>query len=497
MKVLNYFNNARYFSQTCPDVRVRFAPSPTGFLHLGGLRTALYNYMFARSTNGTFILRVEDTDQTRVVPEAIDKIQEMLGWMGITIDEGPKEGGKYGPYIQSQRLNMYQNAAKVLVETGAAYRCFCTEKRLDLIRKECAKRNENPRYDNHCRHLTNEELQTKLAQKQQHVIRFKVVLKSDGYPTYHLANIVDDHLMKITHVLRGVVCIEEYLYEWQTSTTKHILLHKALNQEPPNYAHLPLIINKDGKKLSKRQQDIHLESFKNKGYYPQAILNFLIRVGGGCGQLDETLYTINDLIDKFSLKNVRNNSSRLETERLDGINQMHIHTLLEKNVDTKLMVNRVRQLVQNTFSERLGNSELQAKILKDENVERILQWCKPRIYVLQDLVKPDLQFLWLFSDNIKLPSPIRDSKAAIKKVSTILESIDNEQFSPEILNRHLKKLSTDEKIKYGWLMKLLRLVLSNLQEGPQVAEMMAILGKEATLDRLSRCHDLFVDKEYQ
>ncbi|KAJ8941090.1 hypothetical protein NQ314_010495 [Rhamnusium bicolor] len=269
------------------NVRVRFAPSPTGFLHLGGLRTALYNYLFARKYNGKFILRIEDTDQSRVVAGATEQLQDDLKWSGIEIDESPWQGGNFGPYLQSQRLQIYRKHVDILLTNGSAYHCFCTDKRLQLLRRESLRLQEVPKYDNRCRHLTADVARSRLEKGDISCIRFKVgnmqkqlfnigdpvIIKSDGFPTYHFANVVDDHLMRITHVLRGV--------EWQISTTKHILLYRAFNWKPPLFGHLPLLMNVDGTKLSKRQGDIRVSHYKENHIFPLALINFIVQSGGG------------------------------------------------------------------------------------------------------------------------------------------------------------------------------------------------------------------------
>ncbi|XP_071793374.1 uncharacterized protein [Asterias amurensis] len=282
------------------EVRVRFAPSPTGHLHLGGLRTALYNYIFAKAHGGRFILRIEDTDQTRLVPGAEEQLQAMLQWSGLCADEGPNQGGDFGPYKQSERLNLYQSHIETLVKSGAAYHCFCSEQRLELLRKEALRNRQVPRYDNRCRHLTSHQVQDHRHSGKPSVIRFKldvetdlfedlvygrtqhdthliegdpVLIKSDGFPTYHFANVVDDHLMGISHVLRGM--------EWLTSTPKHLSLYKALGWSPPKFAHLPLLLNRDGSKLSKRQGDIYVQHFKDAGFLPEALVNFITFCGSG------------------------------------------------------------------------------------------------------------------------------------------------------------------------------------------------------------------------
>ncbi|XP_073697769.1 nondiscriminating glutamyl-tRNA synthetase EARS2, mitochondrial [Garra rufa] len=283
-----------------PAPRVRFAPSPTGFLHLGGLRTALYNYLFAKQRGGVFILRLEDTDRTRLVPGAADAIEDMLEWAGIPPDESSRRGGDYGPYVQSERLPLYSQAASSLLRTGHAYYCFCSNQRLDLLKREAQRSGHVPRYDNRCRRLRPEQVRQKLAEGVPHAVRFKldagaepfrdqifgwtrhdvaavegdpVILKADGFPTYHLANVVDDHHMRVSHVLRGS--------EWLISTVKHLQLFRALSWTPPAYAHLPLLLNRDGSKLSKRQGDIFIQRFRERGVLPEALLDIVTHAGSG------------------------------------------------------------------------------------------------------------------------------------------------------------------------------------------------------------------------
>ena len=283
-------------------VRTRFAPSPTGYLHVGGLRTALYNYIFARKHHGSFVLRIEDTDQERKVEGAIENLIETLKWTGIIPDEGPGFGGDYGPYIQSERLELYRRHAEILLEKELAYYCFCSQERLERLRQEQIAKKQPPRYDNHCRNLPADEVKRKLQSGEKFVIRMKtplqgsvevrdlirgkvsfsadvlddqILIKSDGFPTYHLANVVDDHLMKISHVIRGE--------EWLPSTPKHVLLYEYFNWKSPEFAHLPLLLNPDRSKLSKRHGDVAVESYRQKGYLAEALINFLALLGWNPG----------------------------------------------------------------------------------------------------------------------------------------------------------------------------------------------------------------------
>jgi glutamyl-tRNA synthetase len=300
------------------NVRVRFAPSPTGLVHIGSLRTALYNFLFARQRKGTFVLRIEDTDRTRYVEGAVDNLLSTLAWCGLSYDEGPVKDGSHGPYYQSERLSIYTDYCTQLIEAGYAYPCFCSEARLAEMRKIQMAEKKPLKYDGRCRHLDPYEARKK-AKHEQHVIRMmvpetgetvvddlvrgvvtfqngqiddQVLLKSDGYPTYHLANVVDDHLMQITHVIRGE--------EWLPSTPKHLLLYRYLGWDAPQFAHLPLLLNPDRSKLSKRQGDVAVEDYRAKGYLPEALVNFVALLGWSKGD-DQELFSLEALIDHFSL----------------------------------------------------------------------------------------------------------------------------------------------------------------------------------------------------
>ena len=317
-------------------VRTRFAPSPTGLLHVGGLRAALFNFLFARKNKGIFILRIEDTDRARSVPGAVENLISTLKWAGISYDEGPDAGGKNGPYIQSQRLNLYKKYAQQLLKLGAAYRCFCSPQRLEEMRREQEAHKLAPRYDRKCLSLSAsaaDSLGAPFVIRQKipgsgevewkdmvrgsisfecAAIDDQVILKSDGYPTYHLANVVDDHEMKITHVIRGE--------EWLSSTPKHILLYRAFGWDIPQFAHLPLLLNKDRSKLSKRQGDVAVEEYIKKGYLAEAIVNFIALLGWHPGgQETQEIFSLTELIEKFSLEKVHKAGAVFDLEKLDWI----------------------------------------------------------------------------------------------------------------------------------------------------------------------------------
>ncbi|XP_044159703.1 probable glutamate--tRNA ligase, mitochondrial [Bufo gargarizans] len=479
------------------EIRVRFAPSPTGFLHLGGLRTALYNYLFAKQHGGAFILRLEDTDRSRLVPGAADGIEDMLEWAGIPPDESPRRGGPYGPYEQSQRLNLYHEVAQALMESEAAYRCFCTPQRLELIKKEALRSRQTPRYDNRCRHLTSSQVQEKLSKNLPFVVRFQlpggahsfqdlvygwthhdvasvegdpVILKQDGFPTYHLANVVDDYKMAVSHVLRGE--------EWLISTTKHLLLYRALGWQPPAYAHLPLLLNKDGSKLSKRQGDIFIQHFAQRGYLPDALLDIITNCGSGFAgnQIGRTLPA---LIQQYNLQSTSTHSALLDLEKLPDFNRVHLTRWIE-GADTRAqLVAQLQTLLQEKHKDLTFDKEY---------IERILVLRKGHLNLLTDLLSPDYSYLWV-RPFVQLEDLNRLSSEASEIGRLVVQILQNSHHgtSLEVLSKELRNdLKRLKATKYSTSMKLLRLMLSGLETGPSVAEMMLSLGPEESIMRLQK-----------
>ena len=365
----------RFCSGAAP--RVRFAPSPTGYLHIGGLRTALFNHLFARATGGTFVLRIEDTDQNRLVPGSAENLRAMLEWAGIKIDEGPPASldggagaapspggpgsgavgtGGAGPYVQSERLHIYREHVDDLVARGHAYPCFCSPGRLAALRKAQKRRGGGAAiYDRRCHVMPRDEVERRLAANEPHVIRMlvpqapgaatvvedavvgrtsfahenvddQVLLKSDGYPTYHLANVVDDHLMNITHVIRGE--------EWLPSTPKHLMLYAAFGWTPPVFAHLPLLLNPgDRSKLSKRQGDVAVEDYAEKGYLPSALCNFVALLGWNPGAGDtQEFFTPDELEARFKLKDVNKGGAVVDRDRLSWLSAQHLRRMAEEDL---------------------------------------------------------------------------------------------------------------------------------------------------------------------
>ena len=330
-----------------PEVRVRFAPSPTGFVHVGSLRTALYNYLFARHNNGKFILRIEDTDQDRLVEGAVDNLLNVLKWTGLDYDKGPEKEIDSACYYQSKRLEIYHKHIKILFDKGHAYACFCSNERLEQMRSEQIGRGEDPRYDGHCRSINPNEAKIRMQNDHPYIIRMKipsgeivvvndivrgevsfqtdilddqVLIKSDGFPTYHFANVVDDHLMEISHVIRGE--------EWLTSTPKHVLLYKMFGWEIPKFAHLPLLLNADRSKLSKRQGDVAVEDYRDKGILPQALVNFVALLGWNKGD-DQEIFSLSELCEHFTLERVTKAGAVFDINKLYWMNGHYIRQMDE------------------------------------------------------------------------------------------------------------------------------------------------------------------------
>jgi glutamyl-tRNA synthetase len=338
------------------EVRVRIAPSPTGDPHVGTAYMALFNLIFARHNNGKFILRIEDTDRTRSRPEYEENIYAALRWSGIQWDEGPDIGGPYGPYRQSDRFDIYKQYGYDLLEKGQAYKCFCTPEILEEMRQITAKQGGRQGYDRRCRNLSAEEIKAHEDQGHSYVIRMKiplkgecvyedaikgrisvpwadvddqVLLKSDGFPTYHLANVVDDHLMKISHVIRGD--------EWMSSTPKHIMLYEAFGWTPPTFMHMPLLLGKDGKKLSKRRNPTSIFYYRDSGYLPEAFVNFLTLMGYSMTG-DREVYSLDEIVKEFDYKRIGVSGAVFDVQKLDWLNQQY----LIKNIPVDQLWNRIR-----------------------------------------------------------------------------------------------------------------------------------------------------------
>jgi len=409
------------------STRVRFAPSPTGPLHIGGLRTALFNYLFAKKREGTFILRIEDTDQNRYIEESENYIQEALEWCGMCPDEGPKSGGEFGPYRQSERSDIYRAHAGQLLDSGHAFRCFCSSDRLDTLRAQQMEDKQHVGYDGHCLSLSHDDVASRVANNESHVVRMQVpregqctfndmlrgditidwaqidlqvLLKADGMPTYHLANVVDDHLMEISHVIRGE--------EWINSAPKHILLYQYFGWETPIFCHLPLLRNVDKSKLSKRKNPTSILFYQRMGYLPEALLNYLGRMGWSMPDEREK-FTLSEMLEVFDIQRVSLGGPVFDVEKLSWLNGMWIREELTDdqladrlqewalNRDTLMAFLPFAKKRMETLSDiaPLGNylvsgmlpitaDQLTASGIEDETLIEVLQFSLWRLEAIQD-----------------------------------------------------------------------------------------------------------------
>jgi len=488
------------------QVRVRFAPSPTGFLHIGGLRTALYNYLFAKKNKGKFLLRIEDTDRQRLVEGGVEAIIKTLNTVGLDNDEGPIKGGHYGPYIQSERLDIYKEHITTLLNKGYAYHCFCTLKLLEKDREEQRVKKLPTKYGGRCLKLTEEEINNKLENNEPHVIRLKVpetgktsfhdevygdiefdnssidhqvLFKSDGFPTYHLANVVDDHLMEISHVIRGE--------EWLPSTPKHILLYKAFGWELPKFAHLPLLLNQDRSKLSKRQGDVAVEDYLGQGFLPEVLINFVALLGWN-PRGDQEIYTLKELIDAFDLSSINKGGAILNREKLYWMNGEYIkNKSLEELVDlcmpeyleSGIITDRDGKLIINETGETIDKKWLARIIeLERERMKRIDEIPQLTNFLFKDTLDYEGDILvWKKSDK-------ESTKNNLEALETLLVSLDKKDFKKEKLETEIKKLIEDSGVGNGDILWPMRVALSGLLSSPPPFEIAEILGKEKTIKRL-------------
>jgi len=475
-------------------VRVRFAPSPTGFPHLGNIRTALFNWLYARHTGGTFIVRIEDTDIARKVKGALEGILGGLRWLGLDWDEGPEVGGKYGPYFQSQRLDLYREAAKRLVVQGDAYYCYCSPERLAEMRAKQQKGKQSIGYDRHCRDLTEAERQRKEKEGITPVVRFKmplegqtsfndiiwgevtvenstlddyVLLKSDGYPTYHLANVVDDHLMEISHVLRAE--------EWLSSVPRHKLLYEALGYEMPLLAHLPMILGPDRSKLSKRHGAVSITEYKGQGYLPEAMVNFLALLGWSLDDRTDIIKR-DELIKHFSLERISRTAAVFNHEKLDWMNGAYLREMEGVELLLEIM----------PFLESGLPREVKRPV-SEEYVSRIVPLIRERINTLAEAATyADFFFLnelgydasLLVDKKMTAETTLRALKAARDKLS-LMESFDHDS-----LEGALRPLAEELGLKAGQLFNPLRVATTGRTAAPPLFETMAVLGKEICLKRI-------------
>jgi len=493
------------------QVRVRFAPSPTGPLHIGGVRTALYNYLFAKKNNGTFILRIEDTDQTRFVEGAEAYIMESLRWCGILVDEGINEGGKYGPYRQSDRKDIYSQYADLLIARGDAYYAFDTSEQLDSLRSDSEKRGKTFIYNAANREelsnsvsLQESEWKKKLEDGEPFVIRYKmphnedisfddiirgqivvntgtlddkVLFKSDGMPTYHLANIVDDHLMEISHVIRGE--------EWLPSLPLHFMLYRSFGWKAPLFAHLPLLLKPDGKgKLSKRDGDRMgfpvfplfwpygetAKGYREEGYYPEAFVNMLALLGWNPGT-EQEFFSMEELTDAFSLERVGKSGSRFDPDKAKWFN----HQYLQRKTDSQLAIE---------FREFLRALGYHFDIVR---LEIVVSLVKERISFVKDLWDQADFFFQApseYDQDVINKRWKEDSAFHLLELKAVLSGI--EDFSPAVIEDFVKTWITEKGYNTGAIMNTFRLVIVGASRGPHIFDIISWIGKEETLNRIDR-----------
>ena len=475
-------------------VRVRYAPSPTGAPHIGNIRTALFNWLFARHSGGSFVVRIEDTDMERLVPGALEQILDSLRWLGLDWDEGPEVGGAFGPYFQSQRLPIYKEAADRLVAQGDAYVCYCSPERLEEMRREQMQRKEPPRYDRRCRFLSPAERAEMEAQGLRSVVRFAiplegettfhdllrgdityqnavlddfVILKSDGYPTYHLANVTDDHLMEISHVMRAE--------EWIPSTPRHVLLYHALGFEPPLFAHMPMILGPDRSKLSKRHGATSLAAYRDQGYLPEAIFNFLALLGWSYDERAEIL-SREEIVRSFTLERVGKTAAIFNIEKLDWMNGVYIRQLGVDALADRLM----------PFLEA-GLPPEASRPLSREYVEKIVPLIQERLKKLDEAADLTSFFFveeirydahLLIAKNMTAADTLRALRIAKEKLAQATS------FDTAHLESILRPLAEELNLKPGQLFGILRVATTGRSVAPPLFQTMEVLGRERCLRRV-------------
>ena len=493
-------------------VRVRFAPSPTGFLHIGSVRTVIFNYLIAKKLNGSFILRIEDTDQKREVPGAVEGLINIIDWLGLCFNEGPHIGGEYGPYIQTQRLDIYKKYQDELLEKEGAYYCFCTEERLRDMREKQQVEKLPPRYDRTCRNLTKEEVDTKIKNGEKYVIRQKlplngeitvhdeikgdikfscadlddqVLIKANGIPTYQFANVVDDHEMQISHVLRGD--------EWISSFPKNALLYKSFDWDMPKFIHMPLTLNKEGGKLSKRQGDVAVEDYKRKGYLSEAILNFCV-LQGWHPKDDNEILSIDDMAERFNIEDMGKSPSIFDSDKLDYFNGYYIR---QKKLD-EILDQCLKYYYEENFIS-LSNGKYLNKLSGDEIsldfIKKVIATEKERMKKLSEITELT-KFFFLpkleYEKSLLIWKQLSfdDIKNNLTSILKILEAINNDEWDKNIIENAVMSYLKNSNLKVGDYLWPIRVSLSGQKNSPGPFEIADALGKNITIERIKSAIDI-------
>jgi len=485
--------------------RVRFAPSPTGFLHIGGARTALYDYLLARQSGGSFILRIEDTDQKRYQESAEADYKDALDWMGLAPDEGPDQGGSCSPYRQSLRKNIYQDHAEQLITNGDAFYCFCTPEQLNQVREDQIKRNETPHYDGTCRNLSQEQAAERIRAEESYVIRFKspksgkttvqdllrgeitvensnlddmILIKSNGLAVYHLAAMVDDYLMGITHVLRGS--------EWLPTFPIHALIYRALGWQEPVWVHLSVFLKPDGKgKMSKRDTElaqekglpIFVKDMDKMGYLPESVINWIALMGWSYDDKTE-FFTMNDLIEKFSLEKLNPSPAAINFSKLDHFNGLHI-----RNLSLEDFAARIKPRFENAGLIIEENKFLQIASSIQNRTKKLTEVVDMAGFFFQEDV--DLVIDRIISDKLN-----RSQAAEISKRILVLFN-ELGEITQESAESSLREIAGELDLKAGQLFGLLREVITGQKVSPPIFDIIPILGREKVLTRLENALEIF------
>ncbi len=469
------------------SVRVRFAPSPTGALHLGSARTALFNWLFARHNKGKFILRIEDTDRTRSTKEAEKTIFHGLDWLGLDWDEGPNVGGPFGPYFQTERMDLYHKYTDQLIAEGKAYYCFCTPEELETKRKLAAERKEAPRYDNTCRKLSSEEVMRRRDAGTPCVVRFMmpagettevedlirgkirfdndllddfVIMKSDGFPTYNFAAVIDDHLMEISHVIRG----DDHL----SNTPRQIVLYRAFGWQLPKFAHIPMILGSDKARLSKRHGATSVIEYKDQGYLPEAMLNYISKLGWG--HKDQEIFSRTELIDLFTLEGCGKNPAIFDFDKLTWLNGQHIRTALPE---------RIIDLCEPLLIDVYGSHD-------SVYISKVARLFLDRMKLIPEIVplsayffRDDLEFEEKAQKYLNDPAAPEILMALAEKLKTV------DPFVKEGIEQVFKSYAAEKGVKLGVLIHPCRAAVSGRAETPPMYDVLEVLGREKVLKRLA------------
>ena len=476
-------------------VRVRYAPSPTGNPHIGNIRTAMFNWLFARRNGGQFVVRVEDTDQDRITEGAVDHILDGLEWLGIDWDEGPRVGGPYGPYFQSERLQRYHEAAERLIASGDAYRCYCSPERVAELRKEQARNKQRQGYDSHCRFLSDAERRAREAEGGPSVLRFAmpqtgitsvedtirghvewqndltddfVLIKTDGFPTYHMAVVVDDHAMAISHVLRAE--------EWLPSTPRHVQLFRALDLDMPTFGHLPMILGSDRAKLSKRHGATSLMEYRDDGFLPEALINFMALLGWSLDGETEVMNT-DTIRDNFTLERVGKPAAIFDLDKLQWMNGVYI-----RQTDDDDLADRILPFLERGYP---------AKLLPIDRdyLMRIIPLVRERLKTLADA--PDM-LSYFFEETLEYdPASVvqrgmdtEGTRTAVRRAQGDLASVPDAEFQHENLENILRATGKDLELSGRQFFGALRSAITGRTATPPLFEMMEVMGRERVLQRL-------------